>query len=175
MLYVSLQLNIDKTATLVAQLEATHRLKSGLSNVSTPEKEPGLFTISQKAILIDKKGHVLMMAKAGKSHWDLPGGKLDQGEDMIKGLMREVVEETGFNVEIGPVIHVGRRSFDDPEKHDRVMVFHICKINQKFEKIKLSEEHNDWRMMKVEDLKNSNKYEINPVVRKALHKAFAHA
>jgi len=143
--------------------------------VSTPEKEPGLFTISQKAILMDKKGHILMMEKAGKSHWDLPGGKLDQGEDMDKGLLREVVEETGFDVEIGPVIHVGQRRFDDPVKHDRIMVFHICKMSQKFEKIKLSEEHNDWRMMKAEDLNNPSKYEINPVVRKALHKAFSQA
>jgi 8-oxo-dGTP diphosphatase len=142
--------------------------------VALQENEPGLFTISLKAILMDKKGRILMMAKAEKNHWDLPGGKLDQGENMTKGLQREVLEETGLNVQVGTVIHVGARNFDIPGKSDRVMIFYMCECDQSFEKIKLSAEHTDWRMIKLEDI-DSNKLEINPVVRDALQKAFAKA
>jgi len=141
--------------------------------VSTFVNDTALFTISQKAILMDKKGRLLMMEKAGKGHWDLPGGKLDEGEDMIEGLRREIEEETHLkHVEIGPIIYAGRREFEEVGKPERVMLFYLCETDQKFEKIKLSDEHSEWRLMKSDDIKDHDKYEINPVVRKALEIAF---
>lgn len=135
--------------------------------------DAALFTVSQKAILKDKKGRILMMEKAGKGHWDLPGGKLDEGEDMRQGIAREIVEETGLDkVEIGSIIYAGRRGFDEAGKPERVMLFYACDTDQKFDKIKLSDEHNDWRLFDADDLKNEKKYEINPVVRAALNVAF---
>lgn len=136
--------------------------------------DAALFTVSQKAILTDKKGRVLMMEKAGKTHWDLPGGKLDEGEDMAEGIAREIREETNLDkVTIGPIIHVGRRSFEEEGKPERVMIFYHCTTEQKFEKIKLSDEHNQWRLLDADDLKDTKKYEVNPVVRAALTKVFA--
>lgn len=139
----------------------------------TPEKTPALFTISQKAILVDHQNRILIMAKTGKDHWDLPGGKLDEGEEMYDGLHREIKEETGLTVEIGQIVHVGKRHFDDPEKPVRVMIFYLCQSIQKIEDIKLSEEHHEWRLMEEKDLDTPAQFEINPVVRTALHKAFA--
>jgi 8-oxo-dGTP diphosphatase len=136
--------------------------------------DAALFSVSQKAILTDKKGRILMMEKAGKGHWDLPGGKLDEGEDMIEGLEREIIEETHLTkVSIGHIIYAGRRSFEEEGKPERVMLFYLCETDQKFEKIKLSDEHTQWRLMKSDDIKDNKKYEINPVVRTALAKAFA--
>lgn len=36
---------------------------------------------------------------------DLPGGRLEYGEDPTKGLYREIQEETGLRVKVGSVIH----------------------------------------------------------------------
>lgn len=133
-----------------------------------------LFSVSQKAILQDKKGRILMMEKAGKSHWDLPGGKLDAGEDMLTGIAREIDEETGLDkVKIGDIIYAGLRSFEEEGKPERIMIFYLCDSDQKFEKIKLSDEHLQWRMMSADDIKNQKKYEINPVVRAALEKVLS--
>ncbi|WP_165602616.1 NUDIX domain-containing protein [Candidatus Terasakiella magnetica] len=133
-----------------------------------------LFSVSQKAIIKDKKGRILMMEKAGKSHWDIPGGKLDAGEDMAKSIAREILEEIGFDkVNVGDIIYAGRRSFEEKDKAERVMIFYACEIDHKFEKIKLSDEHSAWRMMSAHDIKDQKKYEINPVVRAALNVAFA--
>lgn len=137
------------------------------------EKEPQVFTVSQKAIIMPRKNEILMMEKAGKKHWDLPGGKLDRDEDMEAGLRREIREETGLDAKIGRVVHVGHRSFDEADKLDRIMIFYRCETPQKLEKIKLSDEHSQWRIFTPQDLKNEKKYEINPVVRAALKKAFA--
>jgi len=132
-----------------------------------------LFTVSQKAILTDKKGRVLMMAKAGKSHWDLPGGKLDEGEEMQDGIARELYEETRLQaVSFDQIIHVGRRSFDEDGKPERIMIFYLCKTKQSFKDIKLSSEHTEWRLMAESDITDSDAYEINPVVRAALTKVF---
>ena len=115
-----------------------------------------------------------MMEKSGKGHWDLPGGKLDEGEDMLEGLAREINEEIHLNkVSIGQIIYAGRRDFEEEGKPERVMLFYLCETDQKFDKIKLSDEHTQWRLMKNEDIKDNKKYEINPVVRAALAKAFA--
>jgi len=166
-----LQLNIDKTERSVAHF-LTPYFDVRITFVPPLENEAGLFTVSQKAILMDKKNQILMMKKAGKTHWDIPGGKLEEGEDMIKGLYREVREETGFIVTSEHLIHTGSRTFDEPEKNDRIMVFYFCQFDQSFEDIQLSDEHEDWRMMTRADTHNAEKYEINPVVLAALQKAF---
>ena len=138
------------------------------------ENDCALFSVSQKAIIKDKKGRVLMMEKTGKSHWDLPGGKLDSGEDMLKSIAREVFEEIGFDkVDFGDIIYSGRRSFEEKGKPERIMIFYECEIDQKFEKIKLSEEHSQWRLLSKEEVDDQKKYEINPVVRQALKIAFS--
>ncbi len=147
---------------------------TGVNDVTAFVNDAALFTVSQKAILKDKKGRILMMEKTGKRHWDLPGGKLDEGEDMVAGLEREIIEETHLHkVHVGQIIYAGRRSFEEVGKPERVMLFYLCECDQKFEKIKLSDEHNEWRLLSADDIKDQKKYEINPVVRAALKVAFA--
>ena len=45
--------------------------------------------------------------------WSLPGGTLEVGETLTAGLAREVVEETGLTVDVGPMVEVFDRIFVD--------------------------------------------------------------
>lgn len=40
--------------------------------------------------------------------WNLPGGHLDEGEDLIEGAKREAKEETGIEVEITGILSIQR-------------------------------------------------------------------
>lgn len=60
--------------------------------------------ISQKAIILNNDKKILALRRSEthpyKPHsWDLPGGDLDFGEDPTKGILREIKEEVGLEVE----------------------------------------------------------------------------
>jgi 8-oxo-dGTP diphosphatase len=58
-----------------------------------------LFSVSVKALIPDDNGKFLMV-KENNGIWDLPGGRLENGEAILDALKRECLEEIGVNVEI---------------------------------------------------------------------------
>ena len=84
------------------------------------------------AVIVDHGKVVLVKRKyeplAGQ--WSLPGGRLELGETLEAGLAREMVEETGLVVEVGPVVDVFDRILLDPERRVRyhyVLVDYLCR------------------------------------------------
>jgi 8-oxo-dGTP diphosphatase len=56
------------------------------------------------AIVLDASGRVLLARRAHEPDaglWDTPGGFLDEGEHPLDGLRRELLEETGLEIEPG--------------------------------------------------------------------------
>ncbi|WP_329098249.1 NUDIX hydrolase [Actinomadura citrea] len=49
-------------------------------------------------VVVDDHGRALLIQRRDNCHWEAPGGVLEQGEDIITGLRREVLEETGLEV-----------------------------------------------------------------------------
>lgn len=64
-----------------------------------------------------------------KGEWSLPGGVLDLGESLADAARREVREETGLEVKLGPIIETFDRVHRDSEGRIRyhfVIVDFVC-------------------------------------------------
>jgi ADP-ribose pyrophosphatase YjhB (NUDIX family) len=55
---------------------------------------------------------ILLMKRSDNGHWGLPGGFVEVGESVADATAREVLEETGYQVEVGRLIGV----YSDPAR-----------------------------------------------------------
>lgn len=63
-------------------------------------------SVSVAAAVVDTEGRVLAIRRRDNDQWEPPGGVLELDETIHAGLLREVREETGLTVEVGPLTGV---------------------------------------------------------------------
>ncbi|GAA3247971.1 NUDIX hydrolase [Nonomuraea helvata] len=56
-------------------------------------------SVSVAGVVVDTHGRVLLTKRADNGEWQAPGGVLEINEGIHEGLRREVLEETGLEVE----------------------------------------------------------------------------
>ncbi len=65
------------------------------------------FHIRVTGILIENGKMLLVQQHLSENRrWSLPGGRLEQGETLEQGVVRELKEETGLNVSVARLVYV---------------------------------------------------------------------
>lgn len=85
----------------------------------------GAVVLDGNHVLLIKRGHEPL-----KGQWSLPGGGVEIGETLEAAIAREVQEETGLDVEVGPIVEVLDRITRDAGgkvEHHFVLVDFVCR------------------------------------------------
>lgn len=66
-------------------------------------------------VILDTQGRILLLHRKhrGLEHWELPGGKVEQGEGSTTTALREMKEEVGVDVEITRTLGSATFQFED--------------------------------------------------------------
>lgn len=112
-----------------------------------------LFHLGIKALIRNRKGQILLLntnlatfAGPIDPHWDLPGGRIQKGEDIEQALLREVEEEIGVtDIKIIRLLDASISKLRITKKDLGLILFtYLCEIDNK--QIKLTDnEHTEFR------------------------------
>jgi 8-oxo-dGTP diphosphatase len=85
------------------------------------------------AVIVDGDWVVLVKRahEPFKGEWSLPGGTVEVGETLMEAVAREVREETGLNVHVGPLVEVldrVHRDRDDRVEYHFVLLDYKCTV-----------------------------------------------
>ncbi len=82
-------------------------------------------SIIVSAAVVEQDGAFLLTRRASDAHlgdrWEFPGGKLEPGETLEASLVREIHEELGCGLEVGPLLLTSRHAY--PEVHVELHFF----------------------------------------------------
>ena len=85
----------------------------GLGNMITLDIERSRFSVRAVAVILDRdEKRVLIHRAVTDDFWALPGGRLEIGETSIEGLIREMREELGVEVEVDRLLWIAEEFFD---------------------------------------------------------------
>jgi ADP-ribose pyrophosphatase YjhB (NUDIX family) len=92
---------------------------------STPLVGVGAVVVQDARVLLVRRG-----SEPLKGHWTLPGGLLEVGEALVAGVIREVREETGLDVEPIELIELIDRIHreGDRVRYHYVIADYLCRV-----------------------------------------------
>jgi 8-oxo-dGTP diphosphatase len=101
------------------------------SGVSDTRQYPERPIVGVGAVIVDDGKVVLIRRRYEplQGQWSLPGGGVEIGETLEAAVAREMLEETGLEVVVGPVIEVFDRIMRDDDERVRyhyVLVDYLC-------------------------------------------------
>ena len=105
-----------------------------------------------RAVLQNQEGKFLLLKRSARTDiapdkWEFAGGKIDPGENFVAALIREVKEETGFDVE--PVKILGASEW---EKKNLITVYLYTQVKIVAGIFQLSPEHQDFKWVMMSEI-----------------------
>jgi ADP-ribose pyrophosphatase YjhB (NUDIX family) len=94
---------------------------------------PSRPVVGVSGVIVVEDGRVVLVQRGQEplaGHWTLPGGALELGETLETGVAREMLEETGLVVDVGPVVDVFDRILTDEAgrvRYHYVLVDFLCR------------------------------------------------
>lgn len=102
-------------------LEKLHALiSSSQSKLTTNMEKPTSTTFIVAGVVLEKDGnYLLVQEKQERAYglWNLPAGKVDEGDTIEETAIKEAREETGLEVELGQKIDIYHETVKEPVKH----------------------------------------------------------
>ena len=104
-------------------------MASSKKTPARPRTAPSTRVIDVSAALIFHQGKLLITQRRADAHlgglWEFPGGKRESGETFESCLIREIREELGVEIAVGPLLESVTHAY--PEKTVRLEFF-ICRL-----------------------------------------------
>jgi ADP-ribose pyrophosphatase YjhB (NUDIX family) len=110
----------------------------------------------QKAFVINSKKQLLILKRKEEQvyvgYWDVPGGKLDDEDDLLAAISREIKEETGLKL-VKIILTLSSSKFIGNLAPDKPLVLRNIYLCSAKGKIKLSPEHSEYKWEEIGNLK----------------------
>lgn len=103
-----------------------------LQRLHMMQKKMPSHIVAVAGIVKNQEGNILMV-KTHHAGWVFPGGQVEEGEDLICALKREIWEESGIEAEVGELFCVSSNTKKNPgyngvqEIPTKVMLDFICR------------------------------------------------
>lgn len=107
-----------------------------------------LFHLGIKALIVYKKKLLILYCEnSARAYWDVPGGRVQAGEDILQTLQREVFEETGITElqglqEIGMCRAPFRSTIQNGDEIGLIFAFFTAHVEH--DTVVLSDEHQQY-------------------------------
>ena len=125
------------------------------------------YGLTMRGIIKNDKDEILILKRHPKSRtdpdtWELPGGKVEEGEFFDDALVREIKEETNLDGKAGDLAIAIQHDY--PYKRTVQMIMYLDDVEGEF---KISDEHTDGKYASIDEIKT---LKLSSCLKKVLEK-----
>ena len=111
------------------------------------------YGLTMRGIIKNSDGEILIVKRHPKSRtdpdtWELPGGKVHEGESFDDALVREIKEETNLDCKVGDLAIAIQHDY--PYKRTVQMIMHLDDVEGE---LMISDEHTDAKYASIDEIK----------------------